>query len=127
MARWASLFLVALASNGCGGESTDGGPKSFDFGYFEALPQKEILPAAQAYLDKRFPAGSALQAAQNELIAAGAKCGRGIDQRGVYHQCSYAKPGPWLFSTLEWKITLRPDQDEKAIVKIAVNRGFTGL
>jgi hypothetical protein len=35
----------------------------------------------------------------------------------------------WLmpFATIEWKIIITPDKDEKELVKISVNRGLTGL
>ena len=125
-ARWGLLLVVAIALTCCG-EDMRRDPRRFSFEYFDSLPRNEIVSAAQAYLDRRFPVGSDLHAVKSELISAGAKCGRGIGQRGVYCECDYEKRGPWPLSTLEWKIILRPDQDEKAIVKIEVNRGVTGL
>jgi hypothetical protein len=103
------------------------GPKSFDFKYFESLPRNEIVSAAQTYLNQRFPAGSDLQAVQNELISAGAKCARGVERRGAYYECHYERPAGVPFVTVEWKIILRPDKDEKTLLEISVNRAMTGL
>ncbi|MCK1573906.1 hypothetical protein [Bradyrhizobium sp. 174] len=104
-----------------------GEEKTFDFKHFESLPRNEIVSAAQTYLNRRFPAGSDLQAAQNELISAGAKCARGVGRRGVYYECDYERPAGIPFVTIEWKIILRPDADEKKLLEISVNRALTGL
>lgn len=102
-------------------------PKSFDFKYFDSLPRSEVVSAAQAYLRERCPLGSDLQAVQNELISAGAKCARGVGRRGAYYECDYEKPAGVPLVTVEWKIILRPDKDEKTVLEISVNRAMTGL
>lgn len=103
------------------------GPKSFDFKYFDSLPRNEIVSAAQTYLNQRFPAGSDLQAVQDELISAGAKCARGVGRRGVYYECDYETPAGVPLVTVEWKIILRPDEDEKTLLEMSVHRAMTGL
>lgn len=100
---------------------------TFDFKHFESLPRNEIVSAAQRYLNRRFPAGSDLQAVQNELIFAGARCARGVGRRGLYYECDYERPAGIPFATIEWKIILRPDADEKKLLEISVNRALTGL
>jgi hypothetical protein len=124
--RWVSLFVVAIPFICCG-EAMGRDPKTFDFKYFESLPRNEVVSAAQTYLNRRFPAGSDLKTVQNELISAGAKCARGVERQGVYYECHYERPAGIPFVTIEWKIILRPDEDEKKSLEISVNRALTGL
>lgn len=68
LAGWVSLLVVVLPSI-CSEEAMGGDPTTFDFNYFESLPRKEIVSAAQTYLNSRFPAGSDLQVLQKELVS----------------------------------------------------------
>ncbi|MGY3589971.1 hypothetical protein ACVIGB_010446 [Bradyrhizobium sp. USDA 4341] len=125
-AGWVSLLVFVFPSICCE-EAMGGDPTTFDFKYFESLPRKEIVSAAQKYLNSRFPAGSDLQVLQKELVSAGAKCARGVGRRGVYYECDYERWAGIPLVTIEWKIILRPNADEKRLQGISVNRALTGL
>ena len=95
------------------------------FFYFESLPEKNIVPSAQEFVDKRFPSGSNIEDVTKELTAAGAECSNGMSNGERYYLCYYLVKRMSLIM-IEWKIMIYLDKTETKINNISVNRGYTG-
>jgi hypothetical protein len=107
-------------------------PGTFDFEYFETLPESRILPEAQSFVAQNFPPGSNLENAIRAFTDAGAKCSQGTNPTiGPYHLCHYERRDHGvlrsIFITVEWKVVMRSNVDGKTFKTIEVNRGLTGL
>lgn len=102
-----------------------GPPQKFSFFYFESLPEKNIVPSAQEFVDKRFPPGSNIEDVTKELTAAGAECSNGMSNGERYYLCYYLVKRMSLIM-IEWKIMIYLDKTETKINNISVNRGYTG-
>ena len=103
-----------------------GPPQKFSFSYFESLPEKNIIPSAQKFVDKRFPSGSNIEDVTKELTVAGAECSKGVSNDKGYYECYYLVKRISLVMT-EWKIIIYLDKTGTKVNNISVNRGYTGL
>lgn len=103
-----------------------GPPEEFSFSYFEFLPEKTIVPSVQKFVDKRFLPGSNIEDVTKKLAAAGAECGKGVNNGRKYYDCYYLVKQISLIMT-EWNIIIYPDKTGTKVNNISVNRGYTGL
>lgn len=99
--------------------------QTFNFKYFERLPYKNIVPAAQDSVRNLFPPGSEASKFEFYFTKSGAKCTRTSNEGEIQIICRHQRQ--WWLSTIVWVAVAYVNKSSNEIIRTDINRYSDGL
>lgn len=108
-------------------DSTQNGLRSFDFDYYESLPESTQISDAETKAKHLFPDGSNAKEFENFFDSVGAKCIVGIDpSTGHFVTCLYNIPSFLSVVQTTWTANCDFDPVSMKLHNVTVTRYLTG-